>query len=214
MRNLGTLGRQKALLNGRLPATYRRIVELIPTGAKVLDLGCGDGWFLGFLKKYRQVKARGIEISEEGVRKCFERGLSVYQGDIDEGLMDYPDLSFDVVLLLDTLPLLKRPDVVLYEMVRVGRMAIVTFSNAGYLPIRFEFLLKGKLRFSMDYGKDWWNASVIHPVTFRQFEGLLARSDILVLEKHAFIQNRAVRLPGVLANLLGQEGLFAMAKTP
>lgn len=212
MQYLGALARSKALLNGKLPQSYQRIVELVPQRAQVLDLGCGDGWFLGFLKKYRQVKAHGIEISEEGARKCFERGLSVYQSDIDEGLQDYPDSSFDVVLLLDTLPLLKRPEVVLYEMVRVGKVAVVTFANAGYLPIRLDFLLKGKLRFSMDYGKDWWNAAVIHPVTFKQFEGFLQNSDIRVLEKRTFIRNREIRLPGIFANFLGQEGLFAIAK--
>ena len=108
------------------------VADLIPTRSRVLDLGCGDGALLDFLIHHKQVAGRGIELSEKGVLACVRRGLSARQGNLQEGLADYPDNSFDYVVLSQTLSFLDDPRRVLEEMLRVGRYAIVSFPNWGH----------------------------------------------------------------------------------
>ena len=116
---------------------------MIPNGAKVLDLGCGDGDLLAFLHSCREVKARGVEIGEAGVLACVRRGLSVRQGNLQEGLADYPDNSFDFVVLSQTLPFLDDPAMILREILRVGKAAIVSLPNWGYWQCRLSLLFRG-----------------------------------------------------------------------
>jgi methionine biosynthesis protein MetW len=117
------------------------IVALIPSGARVLDLGCGDGELLAQLIAQKQVWARGVELSEANVRACIARGLSVRQGNIEEGLADYPDDAFDYVTLSQTLAYLDQPMPVVREMLRVGRRAVISFENAGYWRVRWRMLI-------------------------------------------------------------------------
>jgi len=207
---VGMRERLKVISDGYMPLFYKYIMKSIPMKSSVLDLGCGDGWLLETIKTHKKAKAKGIEISEEGVRKCIERGLIVYQGDIDEGLQDYPEDSFDVVLLLNTLPLLKKPDIVIKEMVRVGERAIVSFQNAAFIFDRLGFLFAGSLRFSMYVGQDWWNSEVIHPVSFRQFEDFCKKISIKIAKKYVFVKGRKVALPISMANLFCEEGVFIL----
>ncbi len=117
------------------------IVALIPSGARVLDLGCGDGELLAQLIAQKQVWARGVELSEANVRACIARGLSVRQGNIEEGLADYPNDAFDYVILSQTLAYLDQPVSVVKEMLRVGRRAVISFENAGYWRVRWRMLI-------------------------------------------------------------------------
>jgi len=116
------------------------ITALIPAGARVLDLGCGNGELLAQLIAHKQVWARGVELSEANVRACIARGLSVRQGNIEEGLADYPDDAFDYVILSQTLAYLDQPMPVVREMLRVGRRAVISFENAGYWRVRWRML--------------------------------------------------------------------------
>lgn len=116
------------------------IVRMVPEGARVLDLGCGDGTLLARLVEDRQVVARGVEISSDNVRACIARGLSVRHGNIEEGLADYPDGAVDCVILSQTLAYLDHPVPVVREMLRVGRRAIISFDNAGYWRRRWAAL--------------------------------------------------------------------------
>lgn len=119
------------------------IIDLIPPKARVLDLGCGDGLLLALLAQRRQAVARGVELAEANVRACIARGLSVRQGNIEEGLADYNDGAFDYVILSETLAYLDRPLPVCQEMLRVGRHAVISFHNAGYWADRWRALRGG-----------------------------------------------------------------------
>ncbi|MDW8351000.1 MAG: methionine biosynthesis protein MetW [Anaerolineae bacterium] len=151
-------------LNGTRP-DLDAIIEIIPPQSRVLDLGCGDGELLVRLIREKQVTARGVELSEANVRACIARGLSVRQGNIEEGLADYPDGAFDYVILSQTLAYLDHPIPVVNEMLRVGRRAIISFENAGYWRTRWR-ALRGK-----GIGGDLCSGEVrARAITLPQFE--------------------------------------------
>lgn len=121
------------------------LASLIQPGEKVLDLGCGDGGLLKYLLDAKGITARGVELSEDGVLACLQKGLSVRQGDLHEGLGDHPAQAFDTVILSYTIPYLNDPAVVLHEMLRVGKRALLSFPNWGYWRCRLDLLLRGRV---------------------------------------------------------------------
>jgi methionine biosynthesis protein MetW len=146
------------------------IAELIQPGEKVLDLGCGDGTLLVHLERTRQATVRGIELSESGVLACVRNGLSVRQGNLHEGLGDYPDQSFDTVILSQTLPYLNDPAFIVREMLRVGKRAIVGFANWGHWHCRLGLLMTGRMPVAADLPQPWSAAPRVRPLTVRDFE--------------------------------------------
>ena len=127
-----------------LHLNYYIISEMISSGASVLDLGCGDGTLMKKLKE-KNVHVTGIDIEQANIIQCLEKGLSVIQGDIDEGLQEYPDDSYDYVVLNQTLQSTEKPDYVIQEMLRVGKKIIVSFPNFAYWQVRFSLLFNGKM---------------------------------------------------------------------
>jgi len=121
------------------------VAEMVAPGAKVLDVGCGDGELLRLLAETRGVDGRGIELSREGVNECVAKGLAVIQGDADTDLADYPDDAFDYVILSQTLQATRRPRVVLEHMLRIGRNAVVSFPNFGHWKIRLQLFFGGHM---------------------------------------------------------------------
>ena len=176
------------------------ISDLVEPGGKVLDLGCGDGELLAWLAEHKNVVARGVEISPARVQRCIAQGLSVYQGDIDAGLADYPDQCFDFVILSQTLQETHRPRTVLREMLRVGRRGIVAFPNFGHWTMRWSMLTTGRAPKTKLFPYEWYNSPNIHFLSVQDFEDLAAEEGLAV-ERRIFLSgNRMVRaLPNLRA---------------
>ena len=147
----------------------RLVAEMVTPGSRVLDVGCGDGELLALLAETRGVDARGIELSREGVAGCVARGLSVIQGDADTDLADYPDDSFDYVILSQTIQATRNPRLVLEQMLRIGRRAIVSFPNFGHWRMRSQVFFLGRMPVTEALPYSWWDTPNIHFCTIRDF---------------------------------------------
>ncbi len=156
------------------------VAGLVSPGARVLDLGCGDGTLLKMLVDQKGVFARGVEISDEGVLQCVSRGLAVDHADLDQGLGDYPDDSFDYVILSQTLQTVRKPDLVLKEMLRVGRTGIVSFPNFGYWRVRAALLLAGRMPKTDYLPYEWYDTPNIHLLTVKDFHVHCAENAIRI----------------------------------
>ena len=148
------------------------VAGIVPAGARVLDLGCGDGALLEYLIRVKGCDGHGVEISSEGFHACIDRGVPVVQADIDAGLHDYDDGSFDIVLLSQTLQATRRPAFVLAEMMRVAPAGIVSFPNFGHWRLRLSLLLRGRMPTSRVLPYAWHDTPNIHLCTIRDFAGL------------------------------------------
>lgn len=197
-----------------LRADLVSLAELIQPGSRVLDLGCGSGELLRYLEDTKHVSARGIEIKPERVMDCIAKGLSVCHGNIDEGLQDYEDGSFDYVVLSQTLHLVSRPRLVVREMLRVGRRGLVSIPNFGYWPIRIALLCRGRLPRAGCFKEPWYDTPTGHVMTLNDFRGFCAEDDI-VIEAQRFVssggalaQKRARFWP----NLFAQLGIYLVAR--
>ena len=168
---------------------YAIISDIIDPGTKVLDLGCGGGELLEWLAKNKDVEARGVEIAGEKVRRAIARGVSAYQGDIDNGLADYPAQAFDYVILSQTLQETRHPRKVLAEMLRVGRRAIVAFPNFGHWRVRASMLRRGRAPRTKLFPYEWYDSPNIHFLTVDDFEDLAAE-ERLVIERRYFRPGR------------------------
>ncbi|MCC6924627.1 methionine biosynthesis protein MetW [Novosphingobium sp.] len=150
------------------------IAENVAAGSRVLDVGCGDGALMAVLRDGRQVDARGMELDPHGVAECVAKGLSVMQGDADTDLADYPDAAFDYAILSQTLQTTKRPDMVLDELLRVGRKAFVSFPNFAHWKVRASLLWNGRMPVTRLLPIAWYETPNIHHVTVRDFRLLVA----------------------------------------
>jgi methionine biosynthesis protein MetW len=188
---------------------YAIIGAIVAPGSKVLDLGCGDGELLGWLAENKQVDARGVEISNTRVQRAIARGVSVYQGDIEEAVGDLPDKAFDYVILSQTLQETRSPLKVLREMLRVGTRAIVAFPNFGHWPVRLAHLWSGRAPKTKLFPHEWYDSPNIHFLTVHDFESL-ARTEHWTIERRIFLhRQREVRM---LPNLLAEVAVFLITK--
>jgi methionine biosynthesis protein MetW len=166
--------------DSNLRADLAVIANLIETGERVLDLGCGDGLLLRHLVDTRQVVGRGIELSEAGVLASIRRGLSVRQGNLHEGLGDYPRGSFDSVILSQTIPYLNDLTFIFKEMLRVGKRAIVSFPNWGHWRCRLDLLWTGRAPVAQDLPQPWYTAPRARLLTIRDFEEFCQQNQIQI----------------------------------
>lgn len=188
---------------------FKIIGEIVEPGSSVLDLGCGEGELLAWLRDNKSVKARGVEIDSTQVRKAIARGVSAYQGDIDEGLADYPDQAFDYVILSQTLQETRDPLRVLQEMLRVGRRAIVSFPNFGHWSVRWSHLVTGRSPMTEAFPHRWYNSPNIHFFTLQDFEDLCAEKGIPVRRRFCISGSKTVSF---LPNLMSESAVFVLGK--
>ncbi len=180
-------------------ATKEAIAQLVPKGARVLDLGCGDGAMLAHLQQTRQCTGYGVEIDDANVLACVKRGVNVIQLNLDEGLALFGDASFDVVLQLDTLQHLRNAEVMLLETVRVGREGIVAFPNFAHWPNRLS-IMKGRMPVTRRLPYQWYDTPNIRVGTHADLGELAVRSGLQVLDSFGLQGGRTVRFaPNLLA---------------
>jgi len=189
---------------------YRIITELIQPGARVLDLGCGNGELLAMLVYDKQALGQGVEISEEGINSCIAKGLNVIQGNLDEGLADYADHSFDYVILNQTLQVVRKPDLVLKEMIRVGKQGIVGFPNFAHWSVRAQLFLRGQMPRTAELPFEWFNTPNIHLLTIRDFERFCRDQDIRINRK-VYIKGPESVSANFLPNLLAQTAIYVVS---
>lgn len=200
---------------GGLRRDLRLIAEMIDPGARVLDIGCGDGALLAYLVRQKNVDGRGMELSQSGVNSCVGHGLSVIQGDADRDLEAYPTGAFDVVVLSQTLQATRQPRKVLETLVRIGRQAIVSFPNFGFWRIRLHLLFCGRMPVSPLLTYPWYETPNIHLCTIRDFVAMCDEIGIRVersLTLDRYGQPYSLDPHGSLANLLAEQGVFVLSE--
>jgi methionine biosynthesis protein MetW len=191
---------------------YQLIEDLVSDGSTVLDLGCGDGELLDKLIHEKHVRGAGVEISQEAVRACVARGLSVFHGDLDEGLADYEDGSFGVVILSLSVQQLRRPRFVVCEMARVGRLAIVSMPNFAHWSLRGQLLFGGRMPVSRELPYQWYDTPNIHLCTVRDFRSL-CREEGLRIEREIFLSSFERAAPSRrVPNLMARIAIFAVTR--
>lgn len=189
--------------------------DLVPEGARLLDVGCGDGTLLEWLEAAKHIDGRGIELSQKGVNAGVARGLSVIQGDADTDLATYPDAGFDLVILSQTLQATNRPRDVLEELLRIGRRAIVSIPNFGHWRIRLQFMLWGRMPVTEDLPWSWYDTPNIHFCTIRDFVELVKEIDADIVEAFALDahgRKLSFKAPWWFWNLFGEQGVFVLEK--
>lgn len=186
------------------------VADAVPAGARVLDIGCGDGALLAYLRDSKGVDARGIDVSAANVASAVARGLSVVQGDADADLGDYPDAAFDMVILSDALQAMRSPATVLGELVRIGRRAVVSFPNFGHWRVRASLALGGRMPVTKSLPVSWHETPNIHFCTVDDFRALASELGLRV-ESAAFLSGGTRRGEG-LANLLAEQAVFVLAR--
>ncbi len=186
----------------------KALADLVQPDSIVLDLGCGEGILLEYLSAVKNVRGRGIELHEEGVRACIRRGLSVRQGNLHEGLGDYPDQSVDYVVLSQTLHYLNNPSRVIAEMMRVGKQIIVSIPNWGYWKSRLELLFKGQVPEAPDLPDKWTSERRWQAMTLAGFRRFCRDHGIAIVED-VYLGASGTSLKGA-TNLLAVTGIFVL----
>ena len=194
---------------------FKIISNLINKNSHVLDVGCGDGILMEFLIQEKKVNIRGIEISKSKVQNCVAKGLTVIEGNAEKDLKQFPDNSFDYVVLSQTLQAFLNPENVIKELLRIGKQAIVTIPNFGYWKIRLHLLLKGTMPVTRTLPDEWYNTPNIHLCTIKDFvffskkkEFKLSKSIAMRSNKVSYINNVNLNMKNLSANL----GIFLIEK--
>ncbi|MDP6396024.1 MAG: methionine biosynthesis protein MetW [Desulfobacterales bacterium] len=200
--------------NHNMRFDLRVIASWIEPGAKVISLGCGEGDLLSFLKKNKQIIGTGIDNNEDKVARCIERGLSVLQGDINEELSDYPDGSFDYVVLSQTLQQIYEPSILLRAMLRIGKKGIVSFPNFSHWRIRLQLLFTGYAPVSHQLPFDWYDTPNIRVITIKDFRKYSKKVGFNILKEVAINtngRNKQEKIIKYLPNMLATYGIFLIA---
>jgi methionine biosynthesis protein MetW len=191
------------------------LADWVERGSRVLDVGCGEGELLELLQGSRGVDGRGIELSQAGVNTAVARGLAVIQGDADSDLFQYPDRSFDYVILSQTIQATRQPRVVLEELLRIGRKVIVSFPNFGHFDVRLTLLFRGRMPVSRRLPYQWYDTPNIHFCTIRDFVALCDEIGATV-ERAVALDAGGKKLgfnaPWWVWNVIGAQGMFLLSR--
>ena len=180
---------------------FQIISELIENNTRVLDVGCGDGTLMEFLKNNKEIDIRGIEISKNNSQKCVSKGLTVIEGDAEKDLTQFPDSSFDFVILSRTLQAFLSPETVIQELLRIGKKAIVTVPNFGFWRVRLHLLVKGTMPITKNLPDEWYNTPNLHMCTIKDFVNYCNKKNIKINSKNLSYKN-----------LFSQLGIFVIEK--
>jgi methionine biosynthesis protein MetW len=198
-----------------MKSEYKIIADIIRENTRVLDVGCNDGSFMEFLKKNKNVDIRGIEISKEKVQTCIYKGLTVIEGNAELDLKQFPDNSFDYVVLGQTLQAFINPEIVIKELLRVGNKAIVTIPNFGHWKVRLNLLIRGTMPVTKTLPNNWYNTPNIHMCTIMDFFKFSKLMNFKIFKSFA-LMNKSVstisnsNLP--FKNLFCELGIFLIEK--
>ena len=194
---------------------FEIIADLIETNTRVLDVGCGDGTLMEFLKNNKRIDIRGIEISKNNVQQCIGKGLTVIEGDAEKDLSQFPDGSFDFVILSQTLQAFLNPEKVISELLRVGKKAIVTIPNFGYWKVRLHLLIKGTMPVTRTLPDEWYNTPNLHMCTIKDFFNFCENRKINLYKSIALQNLKSSKITNnnlALKNLTSVLGIFLIEK--
>ncbi len=196
--------------------SFREIVSLVRPGARVLDIGCGEGALLELLTEEKQVDGRGLEISPLGVQACLSRGLAVVQGDADRDLADFPTRAFDYAILSSTLQQVREPKTVLAELLRIAERAIVSLPNFGHWRVRLSLLARGRMPVTASLAEPWWSTDNIHLCTLKDFTLLCEELDIRIEQAAALADGRPARRidpSSALENWRAEQAIYLLSRS-
>jgi len=202
-------GHEQNQLSGR--SDFQAIAAWVRPDCSVLDLGCGDGLLLKYLKETRGARGYGVEIADADVLSCVKNGVNVIQSDLERGLAGFDAGSFDCVILSQTLQAVRRTDSLLLDMLRVGREAIVSFPNFGRWDLRLQIALGGKMPVSPELPYQWYNTPNVHLFTIADFESFCETHGVRVLERVVLHDGRPVV---TLANIFGSLAVYRIQRAP
>ena len=194
---------------------FQIITQLINKQSRVLDVGCGDGGLMQYLKENKDVDIRGLEISKNNVRKCISKGLTTIEGDAEKDLIQFPNKSFDYVILSQTLQAFLNPQLVINELLRVGKQAIVTIPNFGYWKIRLHLLLKGTMPVTKTLPNEWYDTPNLHMCTIKDFVEFCKKNKFKLNKSLALNENKFsnIKVSNLnIKNLTSDLGIFLLEK--
>ena len=194
---------------------FKIIADLVEKNKRVLDVGCGDGTLMEYLKDNKKVDIRGIEISKNNVQKCVGKGLIVIEGDAEKDLTQFPDSSFDYVILSQTLQAFLNPEIVINELLRVGKKAIVTVPNFGFWRVRLHLLIRGTMPITNNLPNEWYNTPNIHLCTIKDFFNFCNNRKIKLDKSLALHNTTTSSINNInlnIKNLSAELGIFLIEK--
>ena len=197
----------------KLRADLGIIAELINPQARVLDLGCGEGELLAHLQQTKEVNGYGLDVDAENIRTCIARGVNVIEQDLDDGLANFPDNSFDMVVMTETIQSVRAPDLMLKEMLRIGEECIVTFPNFGHWRCRLQLISQGRMPVAEHIPHSWYNTPNIHLCTFKDFEVLCTELGLQIIQRRVADANHVARsYLSLAANLFGSVAFYRLGR--